>query len=74
MTIKVYTQSSTLCANCTNLCRQLDTQGTEYELIKDTQELFRIAQEKNIMSVPIVETDGNLFTYEQALKLLVVKR
>jgi hypothetical protein len=42
--------------------------------VEDTQELFRIAQEKSIMSMPIVEVEGHYFTYEQALKLLVVKR
>jgi glutaredoxin len=74
MTIKIYNITSSDGENCENLCQKLDAQGTEYELIDDTKELFKILRKTGLDSIPVVWIDGHYFTYSQALKMLVVKR
>ena len=63
MNVKFYTQG---CPKCKVLKAKLDQAGVEYELVDD----FSIEElrSRGVMSLPILEVDGNLMKFEDAVK------
>lgn len=55
---------TTHCPLCTALKRKLDEKFIKYEEITDTN----IMRNLDITSVPVLEIDGNLYSYPKALK------
>jgi glutaredoxin len=57
---------STGCANCKTLERLLDQRGLNYEKCSDMEEMIRLG----IQSAPVLEVDGTLLLFYQAVNLL----
>lgn len=66
--IKVYGKEG--CSKCENLKGILNNKGVEYEYIQDLKTLMMVASKARIMSAPVVEKDGNLYTMEKFLEVL----
>lgn len=59
--IKLYTLD---CPNCKVLEFKLKKKNIEYETVKDIE----IMKQKGIQSVPVLEIDGELLVFTEALK------
>lgn len=59
---------STGCPNCRLLKEKLDRFGKQYETVTDTS----IMKEKDIYAVPVLEIDGEIYSFKEALKLVEV--
>ena len=59
--VTLYTTST--CPMCKMLKQRLDEKNIEYKTINDVE----ILQEKNIMHVPVLEVNNELFNLQQAL-------
>ena len=54
------------CPKCTVLKDKLDTLKIKYHIISDVQQL----REKGIVQLPMLEVNGELINFSEALKLL----
>ncbi len=66
--IKVYGKAD--CSKCKNLKNILDEKQVDYEYIEDLKTLMMVASKARIMSAPVVEKDGKVYTMEQFLEVL----
>lgn len=66
--IKIFGKES--CSRCESLKRTLDSRGIEYEYTKDLKALMTAASKARIMSAPVVEKDGKLYTMEKFLEVI----
>lgn len=66
--IKIYGKEN--CGRCESLKRTLDRKGIEYEYIQDLKTLMMIASKARIMSAPVVEKDGEIYTMEKFLEVI----
>ncbi len=62
--IKVY--SLPTCGMCKLLKRELDSRSIKYEVCEDVQEM----ESKGISNVPMMEVDGELLNFQNAMKYL----
>lgn len=60
MTVTLYT---THCPRCQVLATKLDQAAIKYDVCENVDEML----EKGIMSVPILEVDGNAMDFKQAV-------
>jgi len=63
MNIKIYTID---CPQCLIIEKKFKQAGLNYEAIRD----YQIFKEKGFMQFPIIEIDGNLFSFSEANKWL----
>lgn len=66
--IKIYGKEN--CSRCESLKRTLDRKGIEYEYTQDLKTLMMIASKARIMSAPVVEKDGEIYTMEKFLEVI----
>ena len=57
---------STHCPKCNVLQKKLDIKHVEYETVTDVN----VMQEKGFMSAPMLEADGKIYNFKQALDWL----
>lgn len=55
---------STGCPRCNVLVQKLDNKGIEYDVVNDVD----IMTEKGIETVPVLEVDGQLMKFPEAMK------
>ena len=61
--IKLYTIG---CPKCKVLELKLKQKNVEYETIEDME----VMKEKGFMSLPMLEVDGNIYNFSEAVKFL----
>lgn len=66
--IKVYGKAD--CSKCKALKNILDEKKVDYEYIEDLKTLMIIASKARIMSAPVIEKDGKIYSMEQFLEVL----
>ncbi|MBC2850359.1 MULTISPECIES: glutaredoxin family protein [unclassified Cetobacterium] len=66
--IKVYGKEN--CSKCDNLKRILEEKGIEFEYIQDLKTLMMVASKARIMSAPVVEYNGKVYSMEAFLEVL----
>ncbi|WP_300357039.1 glutaredoxin family protein [Fusobacterium sp.] len=66
--IKIYGKEN--CSRCETLKRTLDRKQIAYEYSQDLKTLMTVASKARIMSAPVVEKDGNLYTMEKFLEVI----
>lgn len=66
--IKVY--GKTDCGRCQTLKNILEDKKIEFEYIEDLKTLMMVASKARIMSAPVVEKDGKIYSMEQFLEVL----
>ena len=54
------------CPKCAVLCKKLDQKGIPYKICTDTA----LMSEKGIMSVPVLEINGHLYNYMNAIRFV----
>lgn len=66
--IKVY--SKTDCGRCVNLKNLLTDRKIDFEYIEDMKTLMMVASRARIMSAPVVEYNGTLYSMEKFLEVI----
>ena len=66
--IKFYT---TYCPKCKVLKRIMDDKGIEFELIDDISEVYRVAEEFNLATVPFANIGGEMFDTKKLTKYIM---
>lgn len=66
--IKVY--SKTDCGRCVNLKNLLTDRKIDFEYIEDMKTLMMVASRARIMSAPVVEYNGTLYSMERFLEVI----
>jgi glutaredoxin len=65
--MKLYT---TGCPQCIIAKKQLQKANIPYEPIEDLKEIFRVAAENDIESMPFLEYDGRVYKYHEIYTLI----
>lgn len=66
--IKIY--GKTNCSKCKMLKNILDGKGVDYEYVEDLKTLMMIASKSRIMSAPVIEKDGKIYSMEQFMEVM----
>ena len=61
---------STDCPKCKVLERELSSKGIDFIIDHDFDRISEAAKKKNCMNMPLYESDGKIYTFEEARKLL----
>lgn len=64
--MKSITLYTTHCPKCTILQKKLEAKNIQFDVVQDVQ----IMKEKKIMSVPVLQVDGQVFDYYNAVKFV----
>ena len=61
---------STGCPKCKILIKKLQQKEIPFELVDDEETVMKIASTNCIQSVPFVEYKGNIYLFEEIVKLI----
>ena len=64
--MKSITLYTTHCPKCTILQKKLEAKNIQFDVVQDVQ----VMKEKKIMSVPVLQVDGQMFDYYNAVKFV----
>lgn len=66
--IKIYGKEN--CIKCESLKKILTDRGLAFEYIQDLKTLMIVASKARIMSAPVVEYSGNVYSMEKFLEVM----
>lgn len=58
------------CPSCKVLQMKLDKKQIQYEVVEDAEEVIKKGIESNIKSAPLLDVDGTVMNFSDALKWL----
>jgi len=58
------------CTHCKGFCLYLKSKNIKYEYIEDEDLIFKLGQENNISSAPIININGNYYDQIDAKKII----
>ena len=61
---------STGCPKCKILVKKLQQKEIPFTLVNDEQEVMKVANSHNIQSVPFVAYNGEIYLFEDIIKLI----
>lgn len=64
--MKSITLYTTHCPKCTILQKKLEAKNIQFNVVQDVQ----VMKEKKIMSVPVLQVNGQMFDYYNAVKFV----
>lgn len=59
---------TTHCPSCNALKLKLDRKGVKYNTVDDSEEVVKKGRDNGIMSAPILEVDGKVMAFSDAVK------
>lgn len=66
--IKVYSKDD--CTRCVSLKKILEEKKLDFEYIEDLKTLMIVASKARIMSAPVVEYNGEIYSMERFLEVI----